>query len=138
MRFYTLTYLISLELSEEEIKNLREKINSLIQEEGGILDFATQQRMSVKKKLGYLIKKRGSAILDQVNFQLNPEKLGNFEKKLKENSQILRYLILANKLPKAILTSEKPLVRPKREIEKPKAKVELKEIEKKLEEILGE
>ena len=34
MKFYELTYLISPDLSEEEIKVLQEKVTSLIQEEG--------------------------------------------------------------------------------------------------------
>ena len=38
MQRYELTYLISDEIPEEEVKSLQNKITSLIQEEGGILD----------------------------------------------------------------------------------------------------
>ena len=68
-----------------------------------------------------------------LEFYSEPEKIPELEKKLKANS--LRYLLLAKKLPKKTVEIQE---RPKRIIAKPKPKVELAEIEKKLDEILGE
>lgn len=134
MRFYELTYLISPDLSEEEIKVLQEKIKSLIQEEEGLLN---KEGESIKERLAYPIKKNNTAISMTINFQLEPEKLTNLEKKIKSEKCLLRYIILAKKLPKKALP-EIPF-KPAKEIIKPfKPKVELKEIEKKLEEILGQ
>jgi len=134
MKLYELTYLISPDLSEEEIRVLQEKINSLIQEEGRVLPDSTSNGGLVRKTLAHPIKKNRSAFLSTLSFQLNPEELESLEKKLKAESKILRYLILTKKLPKMAVV---PVKKPKRII-KPKPKVELKEIEKKLEEILGE
>ncbi len=132
MRIYELNYLISPELSEEDVKMLREKITSLIQEKEGVL---IEEKPSFKKKLAYPVKKHSLAFLATVNFRLLPEKLKDLEKKIKEEKQILRYLILIRPIIKQT-TLRKPKIR---KIEKvKKGKVELKEIEKKLEEILAQ
>ncbi|MBZ9577427.1 30S ribosomal protein S6 [Patescibacteria group bacterium] len=149
MKNYELTYLISPDLSEEELKIFSGKISNFIQEETGTLEKTTEPS---KKKLGYPIKKKEEAFLVALNFSLNPEKLGSLEKKLKSENQILRYVILTKKTPEKILRPRRtslglateetlpkikkpPKVPPK--ITEPK-KVELKEIDKKIEEILGE
>ncbi len=80
MKSYELTYLISPELSAEELKSLQEKINSLIQKEGGLL---TEVNLPKKKDLAYQIKKNKEAYLINLNFHFSPEKLKNLEKKLK-------------------------------------------------------
>jgi len=132
MKLYELTYLISPGLSEEGLKSLGEKINSLIQKEGGVLN---EVNLPIKKGLVYPIKKNKETFLASLNFYLEPGRLENLEKELKTEKKILRYLILAKKPPTKILVGGKPrkVIKPK-----PKVKVELKEIEKKLEEILGE
>jgi len=121
MKTYELTYLISPDLSEKEVFSFQEKIISLIQEAGGTLG---EVKTPVRKKMAYL---------STLNFHLDPEKLGSLEKKLKSEQKILRYLILKKKIlkkiPEILIEKPKRIVRPK---------VELKEIEKKLEEILGE
>lgn len=133
MRFYELTYLIKPDLSEQGLRDLSEKVNSFIQEEGGILDKGLKE---VRKKLGYPIQKQGTAFLRTTTFYLGPEKLGSLEKKIKETSEILRYIFLTKKTPKAVSEIKTKPRAPKKI--KPKIKVELKEIEKKLEEILEE
>ncbi len=128
MRHYELTYLISPELSEEEIKSFQEKIISLIQEVGGSLSKVLEP---ARKKMAYLA---------TLNFHLDPEKLGSLEKGLKSENQVLRYIILTKPRTKEVLGLSKkvpPSKLPKK-IVKPEAKVELKEIEKKLDEMLGE
>jgi small subunit ribosomal protein S6 len=133
MKLYELTYLISPEVSEEELKSLNEKINSLIQKGAGALN---EIKPPIKKKLAYPIKKQNEAFLIELSFYLEPEKLGSLEKELKAEKKILRYLILAKPKLKIIKLRK----RPKKVIPKPlkEKKVELKEIEKKLEEILKE
>ena len=85
--------------------------------------------------MAYPVRKKSSngAYLSTLNFHLDPEKLGSLEKKLKSEQKILRYLILKKKIlkkiPEILIEKPKRIVRPK---------VELKEIEKKLEEMLGE
>ena len=132
MKNYELTYLISTDVSAEELKNFPEKIKSFIQEEEGAIKKTTEPS---KTKLGYPIKEKGQGFLTILNFSLSPEKIANLEKKLKAENQILRYMILNKDLSKKIL-------RPKRTSPEPKTKesekVELKEIDKKIEEILKE
>lgn len=129
MKFYELNYLILPDLKDEELNLLQEKIISLIQENGGVL---VSNTTAIKKLLLYPIKKRTEAFLATLSFQLNPEKLANLEKKLKEEKSILRYLIVSKRLYKKTLPPEKS----KRVIKG--EKVELKDIDKKLKEILGE
>ena len=131
MKNYELTYLISSELSKEEVISLQEKIISFIQNEGGVL---IENITPLKRVLAYPIKKQDQAYLAVLDFQLNPGKLAEFEKKIKAEDQILRYLILIKPKVKAIKAVPRKFV-PKKAPEK---KVELKEIEKKLEEILKE
>ena len=134
MKLYELTYLISPELSESELKSLNEKINSLIQKEKGVLNEA---KMPMKKKLAYPIKKQREAFLINLSFYFQAEKLGSLEKELKSEKKILRYLILAKPKIKIAKVRKRPTkVIPKIPVKE--KKVELKEIEKKLEEILGE
>jgi small subunit ribosomal protein S6 len=141
MKLYELTYLISSELSEEEARTFQNKIASLIKEEG-ILD---EIRMPFRRKLAYPIKKQVQAYLAFLNFKINPEGLANLEKKLRAENKILRYLILIKKPVKAgkerrrksFIPSQAPILTEKKSVPEKEKKVELKEIEKKLEEILG-
>jgi len=142
MKSYELTYLISAELTEEEARAFQNKIASLIKEEGGILD---ETRMPFRRKLAYPIKKQIQAFLTFLNFQLDPSALTNLEKKLKEEKQVLRYLILIRKPLRAIKERARAFKVPsgpssfgEKKLTEKEKKVELKEIEKKLEEILKE
>ncbi|MDD2696939.1 MAG: 30S ribosomal protein S6 [Candidatus Pacebacteria bacterium] len=134
MKNYELTYLVSSELPEEEVKSLQAKIASFVQEEGG---FLVEEGMFLRRKLAYPIKKQSQAYLVIFVFQLDPQKLANLEKKLKAESQILRYLLLI-KLPQRPRKIRAFIRKPVEEKPEKEKKVELKEIEKKLEEILKE
>lgn len=145
MKYYELNYLISPNLSQEELKTFQEKIEKSIQEEGGILaeiKNPTKRNFfpSVKTKFQRTTE---TAYFITLKFNLVPEKLKNIEKKLKSESQVLRYLILNKKIgkeaPPALKTfSKMPDVhKPKFEKTK-KEKAKLEEIEEKLEEILGD
>jgi small subunit ribosomal protein S6 len=139
MKKYELNYLISPELTEEEIKNLQNKIVSDIQEQGGIL---IQEKPFLSKKLAYSVKKYSQAFLATTIFQLLPEKLIILEKIIKEEKEILRHLLLIKeeiKKTKDARFIKKPKIEKSgqpAEKEK-KTKTGLKEIEKKLEEILS-
>jgi len=134
MKSYELTYLISPDLSEEELKIFQEKIASLIQNEEGKIK---EIKNPIKRKLAYPIKRKTEVFIANLNFYFLPEKLESLEKKLKSESKILRYLILVQEKPEKIKVPEiisKPRV-PRIKKEK---KVELEKIEEKLEEILGQ
>ena len=133
MKNYELTYLISPELDEEELNSFQEKINSLIKEEGGVLN---KTGLIAKINLFNPIKKFDQARLSTLNFKLEKGKIGALEKKLRAENPILRFSILVKaplkKLPEIAVREPKKLFEPKEK------KAELKEIEKKLEEILEE
>jgi len=134
MKTYELTYLIPPDISEGELKALQEKINSFIQEEKGIL---IKMNSPIKKRLFSPMKRRSQAYITTLNFHHEPEKLEGLEKRLKSEGQVLRYMILT----KPPTTFRKKVIGEKPTISRRKVvgeKVELKEIEKKLEEILGE
>ena len=147
MRYYELTYLASPDLSEKNLNNLKEKIISLLQERSGVLN---EIKNPVKTTLRYPIKKKKTAFLVTLNFCFNADEVSNFEKNLKSVPEILRYLILTGVAPikppqtpsfqqKERSWEQKRIRRVPSGTEKQKEpKVELEEIEKKLEEILGE
>ena len=130
MKFYELTYLISPELSEAEIKNIQQKIDSFIQSKEGLLGTSIQPE---RIDLSYPIRKKAQAYLASLSFYLKSEDLKNLEKEVKSESNILRFLISVKKKPKEVKVSKRTLTK-KPEKEK---KAELKDIEEKLDEILG-
>lgn len=139
---YELTYLLSPELPEEEIKSLQEKINSLIQKEGS---FINGEGIAPRRRSSFSQKKQKEVLLVNLNFQFPQEKMEGLEKELYSEKKILRYLFKVKSSGK-----ETQLRRRRRRMppqgqgpseeiaKKPKTKVEFKEIEKKLDEILGE
>lgn len=132
MKFYELTCLISSKLSEEEAKNLSAKIESLIKDEEGV---SSGLKNFIRRRLATPIKKEGQAYLLTMDFHFEPDKLEILSKSLKNLPEILRFSIEVKKVARIEPFREKIL--PK--IKKPFAeKVELEDIEKKLEEILGE
>jgi len=138
MKSYELNYLVSPDLSEEELTDFQEKINNWVKDEKGILGEINKPQ---KRILAYPIKKMVQAYLNSINFQLNPDGLLNIERKLKDEGQIIRYLILFKK-PRKI--TEKKMRRIMKKLEPPsmkaevpkKEKAELETIEQKLDEIL--
>ncbi len=132
MKYYELTYLVPLETSESDLSGLREKIIGFLQETGGFLNEIKNVNKNV---LGYPIKGKKVVFTNTLNFCLDPEKIKDIEKIIKSENKILRYLIISSQK-----NEESPKVskRPESEEKKSAQKVELKEIEKKLDEILGE
>ena len=151
MKNYELIYLSSPNLSEGELNLLREKIFSLIQEVGGeLLVGGGLANTSVREKLASPVKNKDEAYFTTLSFRIEPGKLENLEKKLRLESQILRYLILVKPKPEKLFEPKPAQILPARltfgnskaggprKTLKEKPKVELKEIEKKLDEILDE
>lgn len=128
MKYYELTYLVSPDLQESEVKDIEQKLNSFIQEKGGILDSSL---LPERMKLSYEIKKMKQAFLISQNFYLKPEEIKNLENKIRPEKNIIRFLLFNKKTFKEEKTPKR------RSIKKTGKKAELKDIEKKLEEILG-
>ncbi|MBL7156245.1 MAG: 30S ribosomal protein S6 [Candidatus Pacebacteria bacterium] len=129
MQLYELIYLISTELSEEKIRKLTPKIESVLQNQGVIL-------VEVKEKkeigLGQKIKKTGKAYLQIINFQSNIDKIIEIKKELDQIPEILRFMIFKPKKKRIV---KKYIISPAKK-KSPEKKVELKEIEEKIDQLL--
>jgi small subunit ribosomal protein S6 len=138
MQLYQLDYLISPEISEQDAQALGEKIKSLIEKDQGSI---VKTELLSNRVLAYEVKNFTEAFLAGLSFNLEPEKLEELKKTLESEKNILRYMVFKKKLLKDKLRTRRT-IKVSKEIEilktKPKRKVELKEIEKKLDEILGE
>lgn len=142
MKSYELAYLISSELSEEEARAFQERIISMVKDQGGTLE---DVRNPLRRRLAYSIMKQTQAYLAFFVFKTSPEALADLEKKLKEEKQILRHLIVIKKPVKPIKERVRK-IKPQpegtaafeenKEYTEKEKKVELEEIEEKLEEIL--
>ena len=132
MTNYELTYLISPEISEEQIETISKGLVSYIEEQGGVLSGI--QGKPLKKFLGHPIEDHIMAFVGTLKFSLAPEKTKSLEEKLKQEKQILRNMLIA-KPAKERLNFRKIRKKFTPGIAK-KQKVELKEIDKKIEEIL--
>ena len=143
MKYYELTYLISPDLAEQEIKSLQNSLTDLIQSKGATLSAESDP---IKKRLAYQIKKRDWAYLAALNFYLSPEKVNELEAELKARTEILRHILLIKKpgaarasfIRRVRKQSFAPAGAAEHQTTSAQEKVELKEIDKKLEEILGE
>jgi len=154
MKTYELTYIISSEITSEEAGITAKKINSFIESKEGVI---LKSDNPVAKTLSYPIKKLGSGYFVVLEFQIEPEKLNELKEYMQNppagGGKILRHMITIKKPVKARKErrgARKPLFSAETEPaeqksmateetkEKPNKKIELEDIEKKLEEILGE
>jgi len=155
MKTYELTYIVSPEIKLEEAEAKAKEIESIIQNKEGMI---LKQSNPVAITLSYPIKKRPSGFFGILEFQLEPEKLIELKETLAKDGKIVRHMVIIKepaKPRKERRTKTKPIlaseIEQKTEIEpkvnKPsfakgfgeaKEKVELKDIEQKLDELLGE
>jgi len=137
MQLYQLDYLVSPKASEQDAQSIEKKIESLIEQEGGSI---VKTELLSKQVLAYEIKKFGEAFLAGLIFNLEPEKIEKIEKELRSEKNILRHLMFKKKIVR-VKAKRRKTIKSFKEVkiskDKPRQKVELKEIEKKLEEILG-
>jgi ribosomal protein S6 len=165
MKTYELSYIVSPEITSEEAEAKGKEIESLIQgKEGTVL----KQSNPIAKTLSYKIGTRASGFFGILEFQLEPEKLLELKEFVVKDKKIIRHMLVvkqAAEMKKERRTRTKPVAAPleaeqKIEVEpvkeeepasteeistesgkthsKEKEKVELKDIEQKLDELLGE
>lgn len=137
MQNYEITCLVSPELLGEETGKIQEKASSLIQNEGGII----VEIKTAAEKVAFFTSRQKKAISFTMEFQTEPSSIQNIEKKLKDEKEIIRYFIIVKPRFKEMARQRRREIRPaakETEVKEPKVKVEIAEIEKKLEEILGQ
>jgi small subunit ribosomal protein S6 len=152
MKTYELTYIISPEITLEQAEEKAKGLETLIQSKEGVI---LKQSNPTAKALAYPIAKRASGFLGILEFQMEPEKLPELKEMIAKEKAIVRQMIVVKPLLKAkkerrtrvkaepVFTIEKKqeeVVSEPKEQAAPagKEKVELKDIEEKLEEILGQ
>jgi len=130
MKYYELTCLVSSQLSELELNDLKQKIETSIQGKDGILDLSENPK---RVTLSSAIRGEKQAYLISFSFSFNAESINKLSKEIKENNNILRFILYAkNKLKEKETTTKEPAIKNK----EMKSKIKLKDIEKKLDEIL--
>ncbi len=137
MKFYELTYLIRPEIGQAQ--SFSEKINSLIQEKGGILDKIKKPEKTI---LAYEMKQGSkyfkTAFLCSLNFYLDSKKIEGLKEKLKKEKEILRFSFFKKEVKRPLEGLKKVSKRRKPPLRRKPEKVELKKIEEKIKEIVGE
>jgi ribosomal protein S6 len=151
MKTYELTYIVSPEITSEEAEAKAKEVESAIKNREGVI---LKQSNPIAKTLSYPIKKRASGFFGVLEFQLEPEKLIEIKEILEKDGKIVRHMVII-KLPQKPRKERRSKPAPAFEIEKKvemepvitkeekqvkvqKEKVELKDIEQKLDELLGE
>ena len=140
---YELMCILSPKLEEDDLEKAKNDISETFGKLAGIINF----KESSKKLLAYPINKEKQGIFLISQISILPEKLIELSKELKANKQILRHLISHSDIqeePEKPRIMKKP-VKPRKiitkkeqpEEEKPSEET-LKEIDKKLDEIIGE
>jgi ribosomal protein S6 len=134
MKIYELSYLIPSDLADADAKALKERVGNYIADLQGAID-----------KMEDLPTKRTDACFSSVTFFLNAEKLSELRGKIKSEGKIVNFMIVNKPVQKAVAAPRRrPLSQTtvaqeaSQEPKETSKKVEIEEIEKKLEEILGE
>lgn len=143
-QLYEIAYLIKPAITEDEARDFHQSIKSRAQELGGLIDHEGEV---YKRKLSYLIKKMMEAYVAHFRVILPKTKTGSL-KLLFEQESILRFLIVhTERVIPRVMPIGRTIKTPRTETKQsqqpvmPKAlpidEGAIKEIDKKLEEILG-
>ena len=136
MKLYRLVFLVSSKLELKKAKEVTLEIQNLIEKEQGEIK---ETKEILKTVLAYEIKKENSAYLGNIQFNYLSEKILDLEKILKENSSLLRFLIIAVPKKKKIKAKKtRPLIKktPAVNIGTKEEKIKLDEINQKIDQIL--
>lgn len=148
---YEIGYLLKSDLKDEEISFFLEKARNIVAEKKGLI----LAEGKVKKQiLAYPIKKEQMAFFNWISCMVTPEAIKEIKKQLDKENTILRFLIIQTqretqkKTPKTKIKKQKipagiknlmaASPEPLSAEEKKEIKIKEEEIDKKIEELLGE
>jgi len=94
MKTYELTYIVSPEITSEEAEAKAKEIESTISSKEGII---LKQSIPTAKTFSHPIGKKASGFLGILEFQLEPEKLVEFEANLAKDVIIVRHMLIIKK-----------------------------------------
>ena len=155
-KHYEILYILQANYTAEEVKPINVKIKKLIEEQGGRI---TKEDFLGKLKFAYPIKSQSHGYYQVLEFDLPKQNLHNLNNSLKLTNEILRFIIVKQKVKtekeikaekdlQAKLAKRKEVAIDKMKEEKKEAKekpkkeekrekVSLEDLDKKLDEILG-
>lgn len=144
---YEIAYLIAPSASEDEVFGIAGKISSAVQEAHGAVKKIEEPK---KIRLAYFIKKHLDAYFGWTTFAMHPDNLAAFEKKIKEEKGIIRFLLtlhderIGHSRPQPVRLKEvarapkEPMMKPAASAPKEeKPAMDIEALDKRLEEILG-
>jgi len=154
MKTYELTYIVAPDMTSEEAAAVAKDIEAFVQSKGGTI---ARYEIPTARTLSYPIKKQASGFFGVIEFQSEPENLKEIEERVKKDGKIVRHMVIIKKPARLFQrrirtplvaspvtssvetetkTAEEPKETEEKAVSKPE-KVELKDIEQKLEELLG-
>lgn len=142
-QLYEIGLLIQPELPEGEASAVLGTVRSYIEKTGGVLESTVDPKL---RKLAYPVKRVNQAYFAALQFVVTPEMVTGIKKDVESNTSILRHLILTWKkeVPRPVLrrVSDKPFTPDTSAVTQTPSqegpKTDIQEIDKKLDEILGE
>ncbi len=141
-QLYEIGLLIKPELAEQEAAEVLGTVRSYVEQQNGVVESTTDPKV---RELGYPVKKAAQAYFAALQFVLDPAAVSEVKKNVDANGQVLRHMVLSWKkeAPRPVMRYAKPeptrpAASPLREEERTDEKIDIQEIDKKLEEILGE
>lgn len=129
MNSYEITYLIIPSLTAKEAEDYHKKIKEAIEKTGGVLG---KEQIPTRRELAYPVEKNTEGYLASIDFDINKEKVVQVKEKIKEEKDVLRYLLIEKQSLKKLEERRPP--RKKKSLKPEKAR--LKEIDEKIDEIL--
>ncbi len=143
-KIYEIGYLLTPLIAEEKLPEEISVLRNLIENKHGLI---IKEEAAKPRRLAYEIKKPNvgsfkNGYFGWIKFMIEPETVDELKKSIDKNSNIIRFVVLditrdetVRKLPaEKIIKRKRPVVREA----KPKEEIKTEEIDKKLEEILGE
>ena len=88
---YELTYILNAVLNEGQLKDLVQRVNAYITENGGNVLESDEWG---QRRLAYPIEKRRNGYYVNVHFEADPALVGKLERALQINEDVMRYLTL--------------------------------------------
>lgn len=94
MRTYELVYILRTDLGDEAIATQVEKIQTVIKDQGGVINTVEQGTPWGRRKLAYEIADQLDGYYVLNVFDLDPVKCTELERILKLNEAVIRYLLI--------------------------------------------
>ena len=143
-KLYEITYLIGPSITEDEARNFHQSIKNRAHELGGLID---HEGDVYKRKLSYRIKKMAEAYVAHFRVTLPKAQTDAFKTSLEQESVLRSLMVHTKRVPRRSVQVGRTIKTPRAEIQQPQQPITpkappidenaIKEIDKKLEEILG-